>query len=440
MPRARPPELPVLRLTVLWAGAVVDSFPVDAGARSVHALRGGGRLEAAWDAEDGVLVLTLDGADVVEVAPGGAAQLGGFDIRCHLGVRHPRARRPLLFDGRWLHAVVLAAAFQICVVSALLLAPAPVVDPEPGAGLTMADLERFLAVPAGGARREGRATFAPVGERPDEGERVHHERPPLHVARRDVPTVTWSTTPTYLADSVRSLLGDEGGTSDLARTLGEEALATARSEQASAGVGGLLSPRPLVEPGAGTGTVGIGRSRTAKLVEENDRRLDQKNVRRVKLPPREPRAPEVQQAVFPVKTAALPEGDVSIDPVVKDFLATSVRRHKNSIRYCYETFGLAADPRRSGRLVLELTLLPDGHVRDVDATVDGKGLEAVARCVEEQASQWFLGGALMDGPRRLRFPFRLCPKPSPDAMVWGECEERWPSAGALRATTLSARQ
>lgn len=409
---------PVLRLTVLWADAVVDSFAVGTEQASSHELRGGGSLRAEWDPELRVLVLTLDG-DLVEVPPGGETALGGFVVRCHYDARCPPAARPLFFDGRWLHALVIAAAFQVCVVSSLLLTPAPITDPEPGAGLTMADLHRFLAVPAGGAPTEGTATFAPVGEKPDEAERIEHERPPLRVARRDVPTVTWSTTPSYLADSIETLLGDETGTSDLARTLGEDALATARSEQASAGVGGLLSPRPLVEPGAGNGTVGIGTSQIGKVLEKNDVRLEKKNLR-TKKPRPERNVTDVKQAVFPVQQAAVPEGDVSIDPVVKDFLATRVREHKNSIRYCYETFGLAAHPNRSGRLVLELTLLPDGHVRDVDARVDDPALEAVARCTEQQASQWYLGDVLPEEPRRLSFPFRLKPRPKVRHVVFEE--------------------
>lgn len=436
MPSALAAELPVLRLTVLWAGAVVDSFAVG-DERSLHELRGGARLESVWDADRGALLLLLDGVEAAEVGPGGAVRLGGFVIQCHLGVRHPRAVRPLLFDSRWLQALVIAAAVQVCVVSALVLAPAPVPDPEPGAGLTMADIERFLAVSAGGARQEGKATFAPAGERPDEAERIEHERPRLVVAQRDLPIVTWRSTPMPLGDALEGLVGEASGTNELARTLGEEALATARSEQATAGIGGLLSPRPLVEPGAGSGTVGIGTSRSGALLEENERRLERRPDLALE---RERPAPS---AVFPVTTMEVPVGEVreeDIDPVVKDFLAQRVRRHKNSIRYCYETFGLAGDPRRSGRLVLELTLLPDGHVTDVDATVDGKGLEAVARCVEEQASQWFLGGALTDGPRRLRFPFRLCPKPGPSTFVFGECVERWPSAKAVRATALAVRE
>ncbi len=406
------PDAPVLRLTVLWRQVVVDSFAVRIGQVATQELRGGGSLKAEWDAGDGLLVLTLDGADIVEVAPGGEAELGGFWVRCRYDEIQPRAIRPLFFDGRWVHALVAAAAFQFCLVSALLLAPAPVRDPEPGAGLTMADVERFLAVPAGGAPREGRATFAPTGERPLEGERISHERPPLEVAAHDVPTVTWSTTPAFLTDSLTTLLGDRGARSELARTLGEDALATARSEQASAGVGGLLSPRPLIEPGAGNGTVGIGESQTQKILDANDRRLEKKLEAKAK--PRLKRPLPKQQRLFPVQTTSVPEGDVNagenIDPIVKDFLALRVREHKNSIRYCYETFGLAADPTRSGRLVLELTLLPNGHVTDVEATVDGRGLDPVATCVEEQASQWFLGDVLPDKAKRLRFPFTLCPK------------------------------
>lgn len=415
------PDAPVLRLTVLWREVVVDSFAVGGDGPATQELRVGGSLQAAWDDEVAAVVLTLDGAEMALVKPGESATLGGLTVLCRHDALHPAAHRPLFFDGRWLQALLIAAAVQVCVVSALLLTPRPVVDPEPGAGLTMADVERFLAVPAGGAPREGRATFAPTGERPEEGERVSHERPPLQVNRDRVATVRWSSTPAFLAESLDKLLGDEGGTSDLARVLGDDALATARSEQASAGVGGLLSPRPLVEPGAGNGTVGIGESQTQKVLDANEERLEKQLSKKEPLrkPKPEPKRAPQAKTVFPVTTTRVPEGDVSIDPIVKDFLATRVREHKNSIRYCYETFGLAGDPTRQGRLVLELTLLPDGHVTDVTATTTEPGLTAVATCVQEQASQWFLGDVLPDEPKRLKFPFQLRPKRAGHHVVFG---------------------
>ena len=55
------PHAPVLRLTVLWRGVVVDSFAISAGQGTTQELRGGGSLKAEWDADSQCVVLTLDG-------------------------------------------------------------------------------------------------------------------------------------------------------------------------------------------------------------------------------------------------------------------------------------------------------------------------------------------------------------------------------------------
>lgn len=413
MPGRAPSHSPVLRLTLRWGDAVVDSFAVRQGEASKHELhelpRGGGRLHAAWDDDAQVVVLTLEDGEVAEVAPGGRAALGGFEAQCAYDMVVPRASRPFFFDGRWLHALMIAAAFQVCAVSAFLLAPVPVRDPEPGAGLPLSDVERFLAVPAGAAPREGPATFAAMGERPEEGERPELLPPaPRHMPpRTELPTVTFRAAP----DPEACALCDLGASppdalGDLARTLGEDALDTARSEARSAGVGGLLSPRPLAEPGAGSGEVGLGRSQLGEHLKKNDERLEKKALRQKKVRPE----PVPEKPVFRVDTAEVPEGEVDLDPVVREFLAERVREHKNSVRHCYETFGLAGDPKRRGRLVVEVTLLPDGHLTDVKARAEEPGLEGVAACVQQRASTWWLGDVLPDEARRLSFPFQLRPK------------------------------
>jgi hypothetical protein len=195
---------------------------------------------------------------------------------------------------------------------------------------------------------------------------------------------------------------------ELARTLGQAALDTARSEARAAGVGGLLSPRPLAEPGAGSGEVGLGESTLGEHLKKNDERLEKKELKRKAVEPE--LRPEVTQALYKVQAGTVPEGEVDLDPLVREFLSERVREHNNSVRHCYETFGLAGDPQRRGRLVVELTLLPSGRVSDVDVRGDDPGLGGVAACVKERAAHWWLGDVRPDEPRRLSFPFNLRPK------------------------------
>jgi hypothetical protein len=86
-----------------------------------------------------------------------------------------------------------------------------------------------------------------------------------------------------------------------------------------------------------------------------------------------------------------------------------VRQRHNAIRYCYESWGLTADAGRTGRVILEMTLLPNGRVQDAKASVDDNGLKLVGQCVERMASEWYLGDGLVSEPTRLAFPFVLKP-------------------------------
>ena len=102
--------------------------------------------------------------------------------------------------------------------------------------------------------------------------------------------------------------------------------------------------------------------------------------------------------------------EAALDPVVRDALAQAVRRRDNAVRSCYESRGLASDHGGSGKLRLELTLLPSGRVTETKVTVDNPRLRMVADCVEKAAAEWYLGDGLVDEPKRLSFPFVLTPR------------------------------
>jgi hypothetical protein len=166
--------------------------------------------------------------------------------------------------------------------------------------------------------------------------------------------------------------------------------------------------RDPVRAGNGNGAIGAGESRIA---EELRKRIAETEKKARLMAPR-----RAMQTPVPVRLVDVPDAHVTlvetegIDPVVRDHLALQVRERHNSVRYCYESWGLAADATRAGRLVLEMTLNPDGHISDVRASVSNPALALVAECVEKMASQWYLGDQLVEEPRRLSFPFILQPR------------------------------
>lgn len=401
----------VLRLTFLWGDSVVDSFAFRTGETIHHALVKGGALKAEWDDELGVVVLTLDECDVCEVAPGGSTSLaGGVTVRCQPDQAVPHAQRPILLDGRWLHALMIAAALQVCAVSALLLTPSRVIDPEAGGGLQLDGAERFLAVPAGGATTLSTSpVFAVHGDVPREAERLD---PALVKARAPDPLrprISFALPPApTVEEALEELTGNtnHNNVDRLRRAVGADARWTAESEAKAAALGGLLSPRELVEPGESSGEVGLGKSDMADRLRQQDEQLENTIARRARslrdIPP--------AQRLFPASPMTVPSGEVRMDPLVREFIAARVKENANTIRYCYETFGLAAQPKASGTLTLEMTLLSSGYVADLSATADANVLEPVARCVEREAASWYLGDVLPAKPQRVSFPFHLVPK------------------------------
>lgn len=397
----------VWRLALLWQGTVLDVVTVK-GRRATLKLRTGERLKAR--ATGGQIEIAGVGkepiyadADVLVELPAGHALVASRSVP------EADAGRLSTFDGTLFHAAMVGAAVQACVVSALVLAPRPQLDPEAGGGVK-GDLRRLL-VTGGTAPTSGPAAVAATGHAPEEAERLELTRQlglPSAPARgtKGGPTVE------QLLDEMRRALnvGNEGV--ELSDALGELAQSMARAPELGAGLGGLVPVDPATT-GAGNGLVGIGESRLAEMLKE-----------RVEKAKRDHRlAPRIERAPIPVQLVDVPDAHVTtvsieeaLDPAVKKHLTTEVRERHGSVRYCYESWGLAGNPTRAGRLVLELTLLPNGRVADAHVEVDGAGLTLVGECVEKMAADWYLGDGLVDEPKRLSFPFVL--QPARDVRVY----------------------
>lgn len=406
MPRM-PSSRSVWRVALLWQGTVLDVVTLG-GTKATLRLRTGEVLRAR--VVEGGVEITGNGdalsAEALFAEDGVLLPLAaGHSLLATRSAQEGRAPELVALDSTLFHAAMIGAAVQACVVSALVLAPPRILDDEAGAGVK-SEWRRLLLAPGGTAPRQGPAAVNAVGRPPEEAElrenvREAGRRPPHR-------TGAGVTAEQALEQMKRSLhLGNDGV--ELKEALGELAQATAQAPVTGAGMGGL-SPRDPEQAGAGNGLVGPGESRLPQLL----RKRIEENEKRAKV---EQNAPT--RAPIPVELIDVPAAQVSmadaagqafeLDPVVKDHLLMAVRQRHNAIRYCYESWGLAADVRRSGRLVLELTLRPDGRVDAPRVSVENDGLKLVGECVEKMAADWYLGDGLVDEPRRMAFPFILQP-------------------------------
>jgi hypothetical protein len=396
MPRLPAPRS-VWRVALLWQGTVLDVVTLKRARGTIH-LRTGEVLRAR--AVEGAIEIEGAGA-FIRAEAGVLTDLpAGHALIATHALPEPRVSGLSAVDSTLFHAAMIGAAVQACVVSALVLAPAPTLDFEAGAGMK-SEWRRMLLTPGGTAPTKGPASVNAVGRDPEEGER---EEPVRSKGQRPTHRTGKGLTAEQALDEMKRFLhlGNDGV--ELRDILGEVAQATAKAPVVGAGMGGL-APRDPQNAGAGNGLVGAGESRIAELLKERIRQADKASP---KLPRREARAIPVNVVEVPTARVSL-AADEALDPVVKDHLMRAVRQRHNAVRYCYESWGLAADVRRSGRLVLELTLRPDGRVADPKVTAESPGLKLVGECVERMAAEWYLGDGLVEEPKRLSFPFVLQP-------------------------------
>jgi hypothetical protein len=390
----------VWRVAVLWQDAVLDVVTVRKK-RARFTLRTGDVLTARV-VNDQVLIdgpfgeLTARDGELVAL-PAGHALLVHEDI--------PAENMPGLYalDSTLFHAAMIGAAVQAVFVSALVLTPTPVFDPDAGAGWT-GELRRLVVAPGGTAARRGAPSVSAVGRIAEEGEKRTHERSAgTPVPSRAPPRQTSEEALAAMREALK--LGDGGA--ELKDALGELARSVASAPELGAGVGGLM-PRDPIAPGTGNGLIGPGQSKLAEMLRKRILERELKPETRLQSPERKP--------IGPVQLMDVPHGEVTLDealeldPLVRDEIARAVRRRHNAIRHCYESWGLAADADRSGKLTLELTLMPNGRVVDASAHATERGLVTVGECVARMAGEWYLGDGLVDVPTRLAFPFVLKPR------------------------------
>ncbi len=413
------PRHPVWRVSLLWQGTVLDTATIKSvpgkPARTIR-LRTGEVLrarvvaDAAGDAcgalelrGDGVLVTLTPGQLCVLSPPTTAGPVGHAGHMLHADVDDGAAAAPSSggVDSTMLHATMIGVALQVCVLSALWLAP--VGNPsDSGAGVP-SEARRWLSLPGGTARAVGKPTFSATGRKADEAEKVEaRKRRGAGLPRKPGKGPSLEQT---LEAMKRALHPGEDG--DLRETLGQLTMAVARAPQLGAGVGGL-SPRDPVDTGPGSGVIGAGT--TVALDDLLRRRVTDTDQKATPTPRRTTYPVTLQEVPVAAVDGARIDADPELDPVVRDHLTRTIRSRHNVIRGCYEAWGLAADARRSGRLVLELTLLPNGRVENLTAETSSAELRMVGDCVVRAATEWYLGDGLVQAPTRLSFPFVLQPR------------------------------
>lgn len=92
-------------------------------------------------------------------------------------------------------------------------------------------------------------------------------------------------------------------------------------------------------------------------------------------------------------------------------LRAASTRYAAAVRGCYEREGLRTDPALAATVDVEMTVQPDGSVREIvidTVAVKGIGISSVAQCVAKAAATWrFSAGTY--GLERAILTFRLVP-------------------------------
>ena len=159
MPRVHCVPPLVWRLAVVWHETVLDVVTLKEGVNTV-ALRTGATLTLRAHGED-VVLCTLAGESTLrrgELTP----LAGGHAVILSLADAESSRAFGGGVDSTLFHAVMIGAAVQVCLVSALLLAPAARPDAEAGGGIK-GSMRRLLIASGGTAQSLGRPSFSLEG-------------------------------------------------------------------------------------------------------------------------------------------------------------------------------------------------------------------------------------------------------------------------------------
>jgi hypothetical protein len=268
-------------LTLTWKGSVVDVIRVDALPWRRRLLSGA--VLSLVTAKGGIAARIDDGppSPLSTGAPFTIAD--GVSLEVSVVERDAAARRSPEFDSRVFHAGLIAAAFQICLVSALLLAPQPIDDGLGGGGLPLKTLTRLVRAPGGSAPKPGAEIHA-SGRPAEDAERPVHKVPTRGARSRHAQVKPTESLAEAIAAIERAVhRGSPVG--DLKETLGDLARSTARAPDRDAGIGGLLRPIVLPDKGVSSGEIGNGVARIRQILQRETRL-----VRMAALEPLPPRA------------------------------------------------------------------------------------------------------------------------------------------------------
>lgn len=390
-----------LYATLFWRGVRLDVVRLKfARGVSTHRLRPGVSLHVRRNESDDGLAVQLDGGQFVTLPLGGRVTLAsGYSLLCDT---HVPEHIPL-FGFRQRAAGVALLLVGLGIFGALgWRAGESTAGASASGGIPTDETPQPIRVPTGAGRVGLAPSFSPVGT------------PPAPEDRRFARTIRWRSpgrpdgTPAarQRVDGWEPWTGQPLGDSEPApaEPLGPgDPWRRARiSERRGEGAGGLPGAVTVPDFARHSGVLDTG-------LEDRPRRPTPISPTET---PLGPAPPPLTRLVGPVTYDALPEGQVqpeAEDPIVREHLRRAVQVHSRSIRYCYESWGLSANPSLSGRLHTTFRLLPDGAIDQIEVRGEAK-FAGVARCAAAQMEDWFFGAGLVEAPRTVHLPFWLHPQ------------------------------
>ena len=392
-----------IRVTLHWQQKLIDTTVIAPGGRSILRLPDQSSAQVDYT-EEGVRI-SNDNLSVMLGAQQ-SASFGSLKVRTDTTTKTPSERMPFSIDATLFNAGLFSLCAHVLLIASFMFSPAADYGAESGGGLALEEVRRYVNVSMSGADKRGRAHFSPKGRKAHESEKLKEFKTQLgsrasSVVRSTQSKKHWSSQAKLNRMVAELNNGDEMG--NLRRTLGDINWTAPQAERIKrAGMGGLSSPTDIVEKGNGSALIGLGESQLAKTI------ASKKKTRRVKNLGK----PSVKTEALneEIKKNTSKQASAALDETTRSLIARAVQERSNTIRACYESFGLAQHDDGEGHLTLKMTLHSDGHLSEIHASIDDKNLRAVTRCVEKRVAEWNLGNLIEGAPQPLSFPYILTPK------------------------------